>query len=820
MKFICLKSVFWGASSGLFFLLSSCGDGSSTSSVERASVNLAPTSQFYFSTAPTLVDGAGGRSVTPKVVPQDRRVAEIKLTWSVRLDGQNNDTFTYDTSGAGWCIAIVTWSSGARSGVDSQCQSKGIGVEVSGGSEKLYEGKVNITYRPPDGVIPENFVDNKDNPKRMVFQLYYSASQSGYDGADNVKGVTEIEMKEDRGIIKNGAVLGAPGLSDRTIVARWESPSTASVDIQNGAVVDTNEAATVASTVVMFWDVEKCKEAGTWAFKTNAYLGEQRTVTCSYPTTISEEGMCNVGLGCENGSENIAGQNPLDILVPAEIPTEAGVGGGVTSGCYTVYKTESTQTSFAVSNLEDGRRYGMMVWPVNASGRLGKSRSNCRFAAAADVPLFTGELNDSAAKSKECFVATAASGSTNSSTVFYWRFIRDVYLSNTGFIGWYYEQGPKMAEWLEENSGLKTPVNFVLETSGKLIFKATNFFYDARETFSKLTSQVGGFLSRLFFDVAYAQESEPSADAPAEPSVEVTPVIDAPPSAAVSEKNSETTTTSDSQNAPAAVSPTPSAEPTPAVEPVPEPVSTPSSVITPAPSTVTPATAEEKEFEGFDPEEPGSASSTLQLSFSILKPSENAELYKHYYPKQNPYRIHASQSFRVFDFFGEFGAGLYGNVITATGKVPSTRFAGSQISEALVGQEIGFYSIGVGALVDYRLRIGASPYFSPRVTFGGGYERTREEAAAVKSKNETGKVVGDGKSYGYTKVGPTAFGKLSLELSLPELFGGESVRLRHAYDVEDFMLHFYGEYVKDFVSGERVPLGGLYLGGGVSLLFF
>jgi|DeeseametaMP1139_FD_contig_61_389448_length_1042_multi_2_in_0_out_0_2 hypothetical protein len=73
----------------------------------------------------------------------------------------------------------------------------------------------------------------------------------------------------------------------------------------------------------------------------------------------------------------------------------------------------------------------------------------------------------------KCFVATSAFEDPDHVTVVTLRLYRDNFLSKyrfgQKFIKWYYNQGPHMAHFLDNNEFLKAPVRFILNTISKFI---------------------------------------------------------------------------------------------------------------------------------------------------------------------------------------------------------------------------------------------------------------------------------------------------------------------------------------------------------------
>lgn len=89
-------------------------------------------------------------------------------------------------------------------------------------------------------------------------------------------------------------------------------------------------------------------------------------------------------------------------------------------------------------------------------------------------------------KNKPCFVATAVFQNADHAVVNELRYVRDTLLMPTkagsAFVGWYYENGPKMAAFVENKPALRlagrmtlTPVGKVIQIGRKIVAVFNNF---------------------------------------------------------------------------------------------------------------------------------------------------------------------------------------------------------------------------------------------------------------------------------------------------------------------------------------------------------
>lgn len=794
-------------------------DGSLPESEVEGSASIEP--MLAENTAPTLTQQPNTKNTsTLSAVRADLSMpSEIKFTFNVVLDASLSDDFTYAKEN--WALAFSEGGKeDATTAKTAVTTSQNVSVDDAGisgcGAKKTCQGSVVLTYRFPNDKLPENLTDA--GKQKLVVYIYYHPTKGAWTDPAAIKGADPIVVKQDVGIIK-AAPSVETSVGDRNITIKWSKPSNlASVAYTSGAEQLTGETSSDASYLVMYWDVEKCKQESQWTFKTNKEVGDARDVTCTYPDEFAADGMCNVGT-CTGLGDAIKGVDPFEILAPSDIPTEAGKAGAKQVGCYNVMLVKG-QYSMVLTDLELDKRYGAMVWVRDSADRIGRTRSNCRVATVTEMKLSGAEKNPAAKRGKDCFVVSAASGNANSVTVDYWRFVRDVYLENTRFVSWYYNQnGERMAAWLDSHAWLKPAVHGTLKASGWFIYTSTNFFFDVRRAFNATVDKVTKvFVSGLFFETAFAQNGEGASaeeggvPPASEPAIDTAPAVAPSPAPEATSLNATPEPAAEPAQSPSPAAEAPSATPAPS-----EPAQTP----TPAPPSDLPISEKQEvgsaSSEGDLPEyKEGSSSSNIQIMVSQLQPAEDLDLYKGYYPKVKPKRVSVAQTFRLFDLAGEFGGGLFFSGMSVSGTVPKTLVRSDKpVDPSIQGKPISYYTLGGGLLIDYRLRIGSSPYFWPRLAAGGSYDRWREEGAVDKdAKDENGNQV---EPLGYTVWGPTVFGRAALEFSLPQIFGGESIQARESYDLEDFTLSVFAEYVKD-LSTKRTSLTGMHFGAGVGLL--
>jgi hypothetical protein len=211
----------------------------------------------------------------------------------------------------------------------------------------------------------------------------------------------------------------------------------------------------------------------------------------------------------------------------------------------------------------------------------------------------------------------------------------------------------------------------------------------------------------------------------------------------------------------------------------------------------------------------GSASGHFYLFGGVGIPIEDKKLYNTYYAKKKPVLLFIGQTYRLFDAGGEFGIGLEGMVAFHNGKVPTKDSTGQSIDPKVVGEKIGYYSIGLLGTANYRLRIGELPWVAPFASVGIGAQRFREEQVKPKETSN---------AEGTTKITPAGAegwsgvvnGRLGLAFSLVNWDGYETA---YGYGLHDFMLSLYTGINKDFAT-KTLRQSYLNFGGGFSLYFW
>lgn len=167
---------------------------------------------------------------------------------------------------------------------------------------------------------------------------------------------------------------------------------------------------------------------------------------------------------------------------------------------------------------------------------------------------------------------------------------------------------------------------------------------------------------------------------------------------------------------------------------------------------------------------------------------------------KRPTRFVFSQTTTLFEAVGEFSLG--GGISYASADGPRT-VAGAE-------KDVGFSSIGLHALADYRFAWTPTPPIAPRIGAGFGVERLAQQSVKSQGGTEVHEID--------TIVKPIGTLKAALELSLIALDPGGLSGTRYGYGVRDFVLTLGGTIVRDFDAREY-KLNGYSVEGGFGLLF-
>jgi len=452
--------------------------------------------------------------VTPSYLPKAGQAAvELEIVFYPRLSVPAQSRFVYDKSK--WTIVI-----GKNSHYVTGADILEIKEDGSFTSGEVREGQIKMRIRLttlpqwPDKFTSDAAMDLVDGRKALKIQPYYSLEGAVPPGnSGTIQGLSAAYMKDDIGTIVAPASIGSTTVSDGAFSFDFSPPSdTTAADTSTGSITSVGKS-NVSGFVVVYWKDSECK-AGGWTFKPNKVFDKSKSfadLACNYPgLDAAVAGTTSCSLGCSaDVSDDFFGKAANDIAIPPEFPSSNGTANAIKRGCLNIVRVSSDgRTSYAVNDALNSEAYGMMVYPLDSAGNIGMTRSRCLKAQTFDVVFPSSKKSPELGKSKsDCFVATAASGSTKSSTVHYWRVLRDVWLDRLGVSSFYYRHAPRWAAWLEQRPQFKPYVNAVLEWSGRTFVKLSQWMNVIGSNAQKAGEQTLSLLKQLVFSQAYASDT-------------------------------------------------------------------------------------------------------------------------------------------------------------------------------------------------------------------------------------------------------------------------------------------------------------------------
>ncbi|MFZ9520394.1 MAG: hypothetical protein ACO3A4_07945 [Silvanigrellaceae bacterium] len=503
--------------------LAACGRPEDQSSPDLEQMPMASRSEqglaFFADTSSiqdvSLKDKDGSATVvTPSYLPKAGQSAvELTVVFYPKLSVPAQSKFVYDKSK--WTI-VVGKNTQYVTGVDVlEIQEDGnfSAGEVREGQIKM---RIRLTTLPqwPDKLTNDAALDLVDGRKALKIQPYYSLEGAVPPGnAGTIQGLSAAYMKDDIGAIVGSSKIGSTVVSDGAFSFDFSPPDdTTAADTSTGSITSVGKS-NVSGFIVVYWKDSECK-AGGWTFKPNKIFDKTKAngdLACTYPG-IDEAvaGSTSCSLGCTTDAvDDFFGKTANDIAIPPEFPASNGTANAIKRGCLNIVRVASDgRTSYAVNDAINGENYGMMVYPLDSAGNIGMSRSRCLKAKSFDVVFPSSKKSPDLGKSKsDCFVVTAASGSTQSPAVHYWRVLRDTWLDRLGVSAFYYKHGPKWAAWLESNPRFKPTFNSFFEWSGRNLVKVSQEWNRFRDGVQDHLKRFTSMLSQAIVSEARADDA-------------------------------------------------------------------------------------------------------------------------------------------------------------------------------------------------------------------------------------------------------------------------------------------------------------------------
>ncbi|APJ04123.1 hypothetical protein [Silvanigrella aquatica] len=521
----------------LFFLFLSCFINLFYSQIFAQSLTTCSTSNV--SNASCAASGvliyAPGSSSTSFTPPKDKLpVGKLQITYSVTLDTSTTTGFSYDTKKWGVLFGTTNPPTLAYYQESSSLyQNVKVSVDASkiSNSGSYYAGTVVVTidFTNANSVLSPDIAALISSDSLQIQPMYF------YNNVNVTNASLAFNWKAD-----TGALLNAPTLTvlaeDSAFIVSLSPPSNLNAATPTPASTPTSLTTTtnsVSGYVLVYWldtdskgNATGCKaNPGGWQFQMNPKAFSNPSSTPSTCTYTQYQSTFNTGgtsstLGCPASA--ITGILPFDSTIssstltadataipytpsytnPTQIPSDSN---GTPSGCYNVVYIPSSQTTWSKGNINNGDIYGFMAWALNNATipNYSLAHSNISYITGVNIPLASLSKSPNLPKSvSDCFVVTAASGNPDSAAVFYWRIIRDQYLTPFGITPYYYQHAKSWANWLDEHPKLKPALNTFLEYSGKFIYRMSGYTKKSKEYLKELFNN----LDNLITQKAGAQE--------------------------------------------------------------------------------------------------------------------------------------------------------------------------------------------------------------------------------------------------------------------------------------------------------------------------
>lgn len=462
-------------------------------------------------------------------------IGQLQITYSVTLDASNVSGFSYDSSKWGVYFgtpASLTYYNGAQtlpSGVTISIDASKVSTsgQISAGTVII---TIDFTNANPNNKLTNDITSLISSTASLQIQPLYASSSNITNSA------LAFYWKADTGAMLYGPTISVQAQDSAFVVnlnppsslnAATPSPSTGT------ATALTSTTNSLTGYVIVYWlDTDAngnstgCRANPTnWQFNMNpvAFASAPSTnpTTCSYTqyqSSFKTGGISNA-LGCPSSfltnvlqfdstissvsltSDSIAIPYTPGISNPANIPSDSY---GTPSGCYNVVYIPSSQSSWSKGNINDGDIYGVVAWALNSSyptPNYSLAHSNISYITGVNIPLASTDKDPNLPKTiSDCFIVTAASGDTYSQSVFYWRILRDEYLTPLGITPFYYRHAKVWANWIDNHPKFKPILNTVFKYSGKTLYYLSGAIKKSSKTFKN-----------IFFEIKKAWNQEANA---------------------------------------------------------------------------------------------------------------------------------------------------------------------------------------------------------------------------------------------------------------------------------------------------------------------
>ncbi len=456
------------------------------------------------------------------------QLSQLQLTYPITLDVSNAKAgFQYDPKNWGVLFSEVSGSGTPVAYFGAGTYDGNTSVQVSVDTQNLtvsglkYSGTVVVTlsFANTNDLLTSDITGLIKNSALLVQPFYNQGTKNNLTTSDSQ--LTLLWQADE------GALLSAPQVSalaqDGGFVVLLKPPAQSFAAVaQNNVLVSTTN--NFSGYVLAYWlerdaqgNLAGCGAApGSWQFLTNPVAlgnvvpgGTPESCTHTPYDPSFHTGGHVEALGCVqdpgilpfDSSLSLAKLTPDQAAIPntpgysnpTQLPQDSN---GLPSGCYQVVYVPANRSSWGKSNIRNGDVYGVTAWALNYRMEnevlqpfYSLAHAPLVYITGVDLPFASLDKNSNLKKTpSDCFVVTAASGSSNSPAVFYWRILRDEYLTPWGVTPFYYRHAKVWARFLDDHPRLKPPVHFLLDKSGQFFYHGSLFFKKIKKTFLSLWS--------------------------------------------------------------------------------------------------------------------------------------------------------------------------------------------------------------------------------------------------------------------------------------------------------------------------------------------
>ncbi len=466
-----------------------------------------------------LIYAPGSSSTTFAPPSTSLSLGQLQITYSVTLDASGVSGFNYDATKWGVVFgpppSTTTFyypsSSSLPSGVSVNVDATKITTSglISAGTVV-----VTIDFTNANNKLTSDITNLITAAGSLQIQPLYRNNDSSVTST-----TLAFTWKADTGAMLYGPTISVDA-ANKGFVVNLSPPSslisatpTPTTGTATALTATTN---TLSGYVIVYWldkyangNSAGCRASpGLWqfvmnpiAFSTSPPAYSSACTYTQYQESFARGGTTSV-LGCPTlvtgtlpfdstiTSNNINSLNANSVAIPvtgsitnpSDLPNGSD---GISSGCYYVVYVPSSQTSWGKQIENNGDIYGVVAWALNSaypSPNYSLAHSNISYITGANLSIASLDKNPNLPLTKsDCFVVTSASGNVNSKSVFYWRIIRDEYLTPMGITPFYYNHAKNWAKWLDEHPSLKPALNTFFEYSGKIILSTSGYVKKSKE---------------------------------------------------------------------------------------------------------------------------------------------------------------------------------------------------------------------------------------------------------------------------------------------------------------------------------------------------